>query len=102
MKKIVIFLVLLFCVGMISPIYVKAENQWYDCIVERIGPDWIELTDSKGTFSHKWFVVPVDKKNQFLAMGLTCLSNDSLMHVNLDPSNLNYWLTIAEAYVVKQ
>lgn len=102
----IVFICLVFCGLMafslgafVNTASAQSEPPWYDCIVERAGTNWIELTDSLGAFSHKWYLYRTDQKKEMLAMGLTCLSNDYLIHARI--TNPNDYLTLLELYVIR-
>lgn len=77
-----------------------ALNAWagdYTCTVVQAGPSsssnkvFIMLTDDGGDFTNRWFRVPADRENQYLATALTAIASNLKVVVNT--SGYNYaWL----------
>ena len=96
-KRIVLAVMVLSAIVLFGTI-ANAQVTWYDCTVERVGKDWVELTDTLGTFSNKWFIIPSTQKKEIMAMGLTAISLGLPLHVRLDPAN---YLSLVECYLIK-
>jgi hypothetical protein len=64
------------------------DLQWFDCVVERVGPGedgtiWVNLTDSAGGFTGVWFMALVDIEPQVLATALVAIQTGCLCQVAL-------------------
>jgi len=73
-----------------------AAPQWYFCTVNYVGVmagagGGINLTDAAASpaFANRWFVLDSTNQKQLLAVGLTAISNNSLVLVLVDPAELS-------------
>lgn len=70
-----------------------AEQQWYTCRVEQVGPAWgtilIRLTDINKNFENEW-IQPypgVVSGQDMLGVGLIAVAHGNLVYVNVDIEN---------------
>jgi hypothetical protein len=73
-----------------------AETAWYTCSVDMAGPGKVEtfiaLTDQAAdpVFSGKWFLFPVDRAREMLAVALTAINGDKQVIVVVDTESATY------------
>ncbi len=92
-KKTVLTLLLTGCMSLTAPL-VHAAPDWYACSIAQIGtaPDgrfYIQLTDTiidgNGDFQNSWWLLPVDREKEMLAIAMTAFVTNVRLSVNLDP-----------------
>lgn len=73
-----------------------AETGWFTCSVDLAGPGKIEtfisLTDQadEPAFVGKWFLFPIDRSQEMLAVALTAINSDKQVVVVVDPDIATY------------
>jgi len=74
----------------------SAETAWYTCSVDLAGPGktetFIALTDQakEPAFVGKWFLLPVDRAQEMLAVALTAINSDKKVVAVVDPDSVAY------------
>jgi len=90
-KKISLIIAILTTFCILASNIAFAADQWYICTVDSTGRHfngnaYIKLTDTNGSFTDKWFIIPSDNTNQYLAVALTALSSGNSVRVYADSS----------------
>jgi hypothetical protein len=73
-----------------------AASDWYVCTVDRVGPGGnqdlvlLQLTDTDGAFSTKWFKACSGREKEYLAIGLTAIANSLTVKIQTDISGRGY------------
>ena len=73
-----------------------AAAGWFDCSVNLVGPGrnetFINLTDlaDEPAFGTKWFLFPVDRAREMLAVALSAINSDKKVVVVVDPDDGDY------------
>ncbi len=74
---------------------------WYTCDVHKVGPGWtsVFLRLSSSSFSQRWFRVRADQEKEMLATGLTAVTLNKQLNVNL--SGTAQYSEVRACYLIK-
>jgi hypothetical protein len=87
MKAMRILALVLVVTGMLALGAQEAQAQWLTCTVVQVGcgynNTYLNLTDSGGAFSNRWFIADPSSYKEVLATALTAVSAGKTVLVNL-------------------
>ncbi len=88
-KTVAMVVILMGLFGVFAP-GARAARGWYTCTIDSTGVGagscTVALTAVGGAFTSRWFTLPPDYQNQFMAVMLTAMTNDMYLVVYTEPA----------------